>query len=62
MDWQQKLVNAQVEVNRVVFDANRSRPRPDYILERIDEARSDLLAAQQLLRRRKKSWPKRDTI
>ncbi len=38
----QQLANAQVEVNRVVFEANKSDPRAEYITSHVNSAITDL--------------------
>jgi tRNA A37 threonylcarbamoyladenosine dehydratase len=47
----QSLVNAQVSVNRAVFEMNRQhngeKPRPDYIVDCIDAAESELAEARR---------------
>lgn len=41
----QKLVNAQIEINRAVFEANKEKPDDKYILVRILQAQADLYEA-----------------
>ena len=50
-DAMQMLVNAQVEVNRIVFEANQENPNVSYILEHAESARHDLLRGMMICRR-----------
>jgi len=43
----QKLVNAQLFVNRAVFEANKSEPREDYIDECIDMALLEIVTVNR---------------
>lgn len=44
----QKLVNAQTEINRAVFEANKPNPRKTYVVARILMAQNALTAALAL--------------
>jgi hypothetical protein len=44
----QQIVNAQVQINRAVYEANQSRPRETYIDECIATAKSDLEKANRV--------------
>lgn len=50
----QDLVNAQVSVNRAVFEANRTIGSDDYLMWCIAEALGDLSSALQRLARKGK--------
>jgi hypothetical protein len=41
----QNLVNAQIEISRAVFEANKDKPRAEYIRQRILQAQIELSAA-----------------
>lgn len=48
----QLLVNSQVEIDRAVFEANRKEYRIDYILDRIAQARIQLMEVERKLKRK----------
>ena len=50
MSWEQDLVNAQVEVNRIVFEMNREKTQDKkYIITHAKEAIKDLNEALEKL-------------
>jgi len=58
MDWKQKLLDAQVSVNRSVFEMNRPglagelyrfEPNLEYIRNEIEDAISDLQKAEVMI-------------
>lgn len=49
----QKIVNAQVEVNRAVFEVNQANPRTEYLEKCIEAAMADLSIANVLLKNAK---------